>query len=89
MIEEYLKEVANFADLSTDVQIQDTAGALRALANSLAANAISSGEFNELVQDILDIERVAKLANQVDDQVELQKTINRIQQVVGAIARSI
>ena len=86
MIEEYQNKVSELLNLETDQFIFEKMKELQTYQSSLTNGEISREEFNELVDDATDLEKINEIAGRIVDKIAFQKTIIQIRQIVGLLS---
>jgi len=69
-----------------DEDIKRTAKVLSELTEAYELKSLSKDEYDELVADLLDIEKIDALCDDIEKKAKLEKAFNALSTIVGSVA---
>jgi len=79
-----MKDFSEFLKHDEEV-VRRVAGVLRELSESLDLKSISKEEYDELVGDLLDMNKIDNLATSIEQKAKLEKAFNALSTIVGSV----
>lgn len=79
-----MKDFSEFLKHDEEV-VRRVAGVLKELSESLDLKTISKAEYDELVDDLLDMDKIDNLANSVEQAAKLEQAFKALSGIVGKI----
>jgi len=79
-----MKDFSEFLKHDDEV-VRRVAGVLRELSESLDLKSISQEEYDELVGDLLDMNKIDNFATSIEHKAKLEKAFNALSAIVGSV----